>query len=679
MSESDPLAREAAELRLTLRRLEHEYYVLEKPSVGDREYDRLYDRLVAVERARPDLAVPDSPTRRVGSDLSNDFPEFRHTIPVLSLDKAYALADIQAWVARCAAGLGRPEGFDCALEQKLDGLSMVLYYEAGLLVRAVTRGNGEVGNDVSANVRTIRDVPLRLERPVDGAFRGEVFLEKADFLRLNREQDPPYANPRNLAGGSLRRAKSAEVAAIPLRMFVYEGFYAEAPAGHAELLADLRALGFRVNPQSALLRLPAQAAELEAWVAAQTAGRAGLPYEIDGLVVKVDDLAARELLGYTDHHPRWAIAYKFESPQGQTKVLAIDVQVGRTGRITPVARVEPVSVGGTTIQNVTLHNQDYIDALELAVGDGVGVSRRGDVIPAVETVVEKGGGSVWAMPAACPSCGAALVREGAHHFCPNFDCPDRRRGRLYFFVARDQMDIDGLGPETVDFLYAEGLVGDLPDLYRLPLARLLAYPGFGDKRVERLEASILASKARPFSVILPSLGLPELGSKMTELLIGAGYDSMAKLYALVDAGKPEDIQHVKGIGPRSAERLWQELSQPRLRALVAELEACGLSFVEPEGAAKAASSRRDAALADAGLPQVFAGQSWCVTGTFERFKPRSLAMDEILRRGGAESDSVTKATTHLLAGEGAGGKLDKARKLGVAVVDEAAFVRLLGE
>lgn len=679
----DGLRHEAEALRSQLRRHEHDYYVLGQPSVSDLEYDRLYDRLVALEKAHPELITSDSPTMRVGSDLSGDFPEYRHSIPVLSLDKAYSSTEILAWVKRCSQSLASAGGnsgvsdFSCVLEQKLDGLSLVLYYEDGLLVRAVTRGNGEVGNDVTANVRTIHDVPLRLSRDITGVFRGEVYLQKDDFLRLNQDQDPPYANPRNLAGGSLRRIKSSEVAAIPLRIYIYEGFYDEAPATHAELLQELSTLGFRINPHTRVLTLPRDLTQLETWMAEQTNGRTELVYEIDGLVIKVDDLTARERLGYTGHHPRWAVAYKFESPQGQTRVLAVDIQVGRTGRITPVARVEPVLVGGTTIQNVTLHNQDYINALELAVGDTVSVSRRGDVIPAVETVVEKGEGLVWVMPEHCPSCGNSLAKEGAHHFCTTFDCPDRQRGRLYFFVGRDQMDIDGLGSETIDFLWKEGMVHDLPDLYQLNWPRLLSYPGFGAKKIEKLQASLEASKQQPFSIILPSLGLPEIGNKITELLLKAGYTSLQALYDLVDQQTVEAIQAIKGIGPRTAERLWTELSDPRVRKLVADLEAAGLNFVQPEGLTGPASTRRDAALADATLSQVFAGQSWCVTGTFASYKPRSLAMDEILRRGGSESDSVSKSTTHLLAGEGAGSKLEKAVKLGITIVTENEFKKLL--
>jgi DNA ligase (NAD+) len=673
-------AAEAAGLRDQLNRWSHAYYVLARPEVGDQVYDQAYDRLVELERLHPELASPDSPTQRVGSDLSQDFPEFRHSIPVLSLDKAYSTAEILQWVKRCGsniaadgAGEGGAASFACVLEQKIDGLSLVLYYRDGLLERAVTRGNGEVGNDVTANVRTIREVPLRLSRPVSGAFRGEVYLQKDDFRRLNAEQEVPYANPRNLAGGSLRRVRSSEVAAVPLRIFVYEGFYEGSPAHHMELLDDLKALGLPTNPRTVSVGLPEGLERLEAFIAAETAGRQGLPYEIDGLVVKVDFLAHRELLGYTGHHPRWAVAYKFESPQGTTRVLGIDVQVGRSGRITPVARVEPVAVGGTTIQNVTLHNQAYIDALELAVGDMVTVSRRGDVIPAVESVVEKGSGLVWQLPGVCPCCSSALVVDGAHHFCPNFDCPDRQRGRLNFFVGRDQMDIEGLGSETLDLLRREGIVKDLPDIFRLPYARLLRFEGFGDKKVANLEAAVELSKSRPFSVVLPALGLPDIGPKLTQLLLENGYRSMQSLFDLVDSGNPEALLDIKGIGPRTIERIKAELANPRLRALVADLAACGLRFEQAADAPAALSSRKDAASADGALPQIFAGQAWCVTGTFEDYKPRSKAMDEILKRGGRECDSVTKETTHLLVGADAGSKLEKARKLGIAVVDEPAF------
>jgi DNA ligase (NAD+) len=478
----------AAELSRTLRDLQRAYFVDSRPLVSDAEYDRLFDELVSIEAEFPDLASADSPARRVGSDLTQDLPEVAHTLPVLSLDKSYTAEELSSWIAKTTRNAGRELSFVC--EEKIDGASIVLYYEEGLLARAVTRGNGLVGNDVTGNVKTIGAVPLRLPRPLTLAARGEVFLARSLFDSINSKLEEPYANPRNFASGSLRRVKSSEVAGIPLGIFVYEGFLQPAPATHHETLELLQELGFRLNPRTGFFSDSGQAAEaarrhpewrtgslgdLVGFIESQRRERKDLDYEIDGVVVKVDELAVRESLGYTGHHPRWAVAFKFESPQGATTVRAIDVQVGRTGRITPVARVEPVKLSGATISNVTLHNQEYIDLLELAIGDRVAVSRRGDVIPAVERVLEKNesGASTWKLPAACPTCAKGLVRRGAHHFCPNEDCPDQVRGRLAFFVGRGQMDIEGIGPETIEVLLSNGLVKDPADLYYFDPAKLL--------------------------------------------------------------------------------------------------------------------------------------------------------------------------------------------------------------
>ncbi len=391
-----------AELSRLLREYQHAYHVLDRPLVSDREYDRLFDELVRLETEHPGLALPDSPARRVGSDLTQELPEVPHSLPVLSLDKAYSDAEVAAWVEKTARNAGEQLAFVC--EEKIDGSSIVLYYEKGVLARAVTRGNGLVGNDVTANVMTIGAVPLRLPEELTLAARGEIFLPRSRFAAVNDGMEAPYANPRNLAAGTLRRVKSSEAAAVPLDIFVYEGFFDPPAATHREALERLAGLGFRLNPSEgwfsdagdldAVRRAHPSwtvgaLADIGAFLAAERGRRAGLDYEIDGIVVKVDELAVRERLGATGHHPRWEIAYKFESPEDVTTVTAIEVQVGRTGRITPVARVEPVKISGATISNVTLHNQDYVDLLELAVGDKVAVSRRGDVIPAVERVLEK--------------------------------------------------------------------------------------------------------------------------------------------------------------------------------------------------------------------------------------------------------------------------------------------------
>ncbi len=669
----------AQALRGLLRDYQHAYYVLSRPLVPDREYDALFDELVDIETKFPELALPDSPTQRVGSDLSQELPEVRHSLPVLSLDKSYALEDLSGWMKKTEANAGRELSFVC--EEKIDGASIVLYYEKGMLARAVTRGNGLVGNDVTGNVKTIGAVPLRLPEPATMAVRGEIYLARSLFDSINARAEEPYANPRNLASGTLRRVKSREAAEVPLSIFCYEGHFPEPFTTHVGALEKLESLGFRMNPYVGYFGH--DAAEVRSrhpdWrtggigdiggiLEEERARRKNLDYEIDGLVVKVNEMDVRVALGYTGHHPRWAIAYKFESPEGATVVRAIEAQVGRTGRVTPVARVEPVKISGSTIQNVTLHNQEYIDVLELAIGDRVAVSKRGDVIPAVERVLEKNesGNATWKLPGTCPTCGTPLEKQGAHHFCPNQSCPDQVMGRLVFFVGRGQMDIEGLGPETLVTLVSEGLVKDIADIYSFDPDKLLDMPGFGEKKVAALRAGIEKSREKPFRAVLPSLGIPEIGPKATELLLEAGYTDIDSILVIADKGDPSPLLEIHGIGERTAEILIRELSKKEVRKRIKALKKAGLQFKETR-------PRRQS-----GLPQTFSGQTWCVTGSFDAFKPRELAMEEVAKRGGKVTSSVSSKTTHLLAGESAGSKLEKARKLGVAVVSENEFLSLLG-
>ncbi|MDE0221521.1 MAG: NAD-dependent DNA ligase LigA [Spirochaetaceae bacterium] len=685
------IERLSAEIRLH----EHAYHVLSRPEISDAEFDGLFDTLVELERRHPQLAMPDSPTRRVGSDLTQDLPEVEHTVPVLSLDKAYDMAGVERWMDKARAA---DPGTAFVVEEKIDGSSILLHYRDGVLERAVTRGNGRSGNDVTANVRTIRTVPLRLQAAETLVVRGEIFIRRAAFEALNDGVETPYANARNFAAGSLRRVKSVDVATVPLEIFVYEGFMADPPTTHTELLAHLRRLGFRINPATVVIEDDADgsspadgAAGFEVidtastvkYVEERAAARPDLPYDIDGLVLKVDRLAAREAMGATEHHPRWAIAVKFDAPEGVSVVRSIEIQVGRTGRVTPVARIDPVPIAGSTIANVTLHNQDYVDSLELAVGDTVAVSKRGDVIPAVERVLEKdpAGQPVWRMPAECPSCGSALTVQGAHSFCPNAACRDQVRGRLRFFVARDQMDIAGLGPATIDLLVDRGWVRDIAELYRFDPQRLLGEEGFGEKSVAALADGIEASKAKPFAIVLPALGLPELGPKVSDLLLQAGFRDIESLYAAVDAGDPEVFTGIDGIGERTTESIMRQLGRPDAltgsrmatwratpRGLIAALRARGLRF---------AADPSDPAGTDGGGEQPFAGQTWCITGSFEAFKPRARAADEIRARGGTVTGAVSGATTHLLAGSGGGSKVIRAEEAGVEIVDEQAFLSLL--
>ena len=691
-------AAEIERLSAEIRRHEHAYHVLARPEISDAEFDGLLDALVEMERRYPELARTDSPTRRVGSDLTQELPEVEHTVPVLSLDKAYDMAGVERWMDKARAA---DPDTAFVVEEKIDGTSILLHYRDGALERAVTRGNGRSGNDVTENVRTIRTVPLRLTAPETLAVRGEIFIRRAAFDALNAGVETPYANARNFAAGSLRRVKSSDVATVPLEIFVYEGFMADPPPTHTGLLSHLHRLGFRINPATVVIRddadgsrsadEPADFDVIDTAAAAQyveerAASRPELAYDIDGLVLKVDRLAAREAMGSTEHHPRWAIAVKFDAPEGVSVVRSIQVQVGRTGRVTPVARIDPVLIAGSTIANVTLHNQDYVDSLELAVGDTVAVSKRGDVIPAVERVLEKdpAGEPVWRMPPECPSCGSTLIVQGAHSFCPNARCRDQVRGRLRFFVARDQMDIAGLGPATIDLLVDRGWARDIADLYRFDPELLLDQEGFGELSVAALAAGIEASKAKPFAIVLPALGLPDLGPKVTDLLLQAAFRDIDSLYAAVDTGDPEVFTGIDGIGERTAESIMRQLGKPdpltgsRMstwratpRGLIAALRARGLRFaVDPSDPAFTAGA--------GGGEQPFAGQTWCVTGSFEAFKPRARAAEEIRARGGTVTSAVSSATTHLLAGTGGGSKVTKAEAAGVQIVDEQAFLRMLG-
>jgi DNA ligase (NAD+) len=687
MEELAQVKEEISRLSDQLRKHQKQYYVDARPTISDQEYDRMLDRLLELEQQYPSLITADSPSQRVGSDLGSSFPEVSHTVPVLSLDKAYSTESLMQWIQRI-----RNRGsshLSCILEEKMDGVSLVLYYEQGLLTRAVTRGNGFIGNDVTQNAKTISSIPLRLTRPVTIAVRGEVFLLKSDFEQLNQNLDVPYANPRNLAAGTLRRLKSSETAKVPLRMYVYEA-YGEAVDGqihtHVEALSLLFDLGFSINPRFSMFtddvsrikqtiqRLSCRPMQIEAYdgiaqyIEQVNRERERLPYEIDGLVLKVDELEMREFLGYTGHHPRWALAYKFDAPEAQTVVKAIDVQVGRTGRVTPVARVEKVKVGNSMVSNVTLHNQDYIEMLELAIGDTVAISKRGDVIPAIERVVEKNeeGATTWIMPDRCPSCNTMLIRDGAHQFCPNSDCPDQVLGRISFFVGREQMDIDGMGPETVAYLYRKGLLHDIPDIYRIDYRNLIGEPGFGERKVQSLDQAVQASRQRPFRTVLVSLGIPDFGKKAVDLLLASGITRMQQLLEMVDTHKTEPLLQIKGFGEKTVNALFTWLSDTRMRSRIAALAEIGLQMAQHD--------EQQATQ----LPQQFSGQVWCVTGSFTRFSPRTLALQEIEARGGRTVSSVTGKTTHLLAGTGAGSKLQQAAKLGVTIVSEEDFLSMLG-
>ena len=678
------LKEQARQLTDELLRAQKAYYVDGRSIISDLEYDRLFDELVRIESEHPELKDENSPTSRVGSDLTSDFPEVSHTIPVLSLDKAYSSQEVVAWMEKTARSAGRDLSF--VEEEKIDGISIVLYYENGIFVRALTRGNGYVGNDVSSNVKTVKTVPLVLTEPVTIAVRGEIYLAKKDFEAL-RESNPEVANPRNMAAGTVRRQKSSEAAAVPLTIFVYEGFWADEsqrPDNHLAILASLKRLGFRINPHLAVFSSSKEQSEkllekagleaeplafgdLAAYLERVTERRASLEYEIDGMVTKVNELDVREALGYTEHHPRWAIAYKFESPQAVTKVKAVTVQVGRTGRITPVAELEPVQLGGSVVRRATLHNQEYIDSLELALGDTVSVVKRGDVIPAVDQVLEKNeeGNTTFVIPRTCPCCSSPLVQKGAHLYCVNRDCPDQVKGMLAFFTARDQMDMESIGPKAIEKLYDMKLVRDIPDLYTCDYDVLKGEKGYGEKMIASFKAAVEESKKRPFSTVLASIGLPDVGAKSAQILIKGGFSDIDRLLKASDENDIAAFTSIPQIGEQTAAGIIAALQDDAMRERIAGLRAAGLQFEQ-----KAQEELPD---------QIFAGQVWAVTGSFEHFNPRSLALKELEKRGARTVSSITGKTTHLLAGTGGGSKRETAVSLGVRIVSEAEFMAMLGQ
>jgi DNA ligase (NAD+) len=679
------------ELSRELLRHQYLYYVRAQPEISDREYDRLFDELAALEKKYPQWASENSPSRRVGSDLDNTFSERDHTVPVLSLDKIYDTPALEKWLAKTVKNAGRELGF--VVEEKMDGASIVLYYKNGRLDAALTRGSGFRGNDVTANIRTIHQVPLVIEEQGALAVRGEVYITKSDFAVYNETFENRYSNPRNLAAGSLRNIKSSLVAGVPLKIFCYEGYFGDPrkPVGnsdltdHVRILLRLRELGFRVNENlgfftdnSQLLALVDGLAadfhtghlrEMSAFVEDKIRRREQLDYDIDGLVVKVSELDVREKLGVTSHHPRWAAAFKFDAPTAQTVLRQIVVQVGRNGRVTPVALLEPVPIAGSTVARATLHNQEYIDILELGPGDTVAISKRGDIIPAVEDVVEKAveNPTVYRLPPTCPFCNSIFVKEGAHRFCKNRLCPERRQRAIAYFAAKGQMDIDTLGEKTIGFLFAKGFVKSIPDIYKFDYDRLLPEEGYKEKKVENIKRSVAESKTRPFRTVLTALGFEGIATNVVAELIKNGFDSVDKIIEAAGRQEPEIFARIEGFGDITAELLIRHFTDPENLALIRELKDLGLQFSQqpPEPAAE--------------VSQTLADTLWIITGSFDNFNPRSKAAEEIVRRGGKVAIAVSGHTTHLLAGENPGSKLTKARDMGVRIVDETQFVELLKE
>ncbi|MGH7482189.1 MAG: NAD-dependent DNA ligase LigA [Longimicrobiales bacterium] len=670
----DRLARRAAELRDILERANREYYQLDAPSLSDADYDRLLRELKEIEAAHPELATPDSPARRVGAEPAGRFEKVRHIAPMYSLDNAFDTEELRAWEERNARILSEVRTGGYACELKIDGLAISLLYEDGVLVRGATRGNGSIGEDVTRNIRTIREIPLRLaaaDVPGRLEVRGEVYLSVSGFERLNEERaaagQATFANPRNSAAGSLRQLDSGVTARRPLRFFAYQ-VVPDEPAGigtlaerQADVLELLSEWGFPVEPH---WRRAPDLDHVIAFVTEIESARPGIDFEIDGVVVKVDPIAYWPELGVIgEREPRYAIAYKFAPDLATTRLLSIGINVGRTGSLNPYANLEPIEIGGAVVKLATLHNFDDIARKDLREGDMVLVKRAGDVIPQVVgplTDQRTGDELAFPVPDRCPTCGTTVERpEGeVMLYCPNGSCPARIYWGVVHFVSQSAMDIRGLGERTVRQLLESGRVHDFADLYTLDTADLLELEGFAEVSARNLIASIDASRDRPLSRVLYALGIRHVGASAARILAHAFGDIDTLMAADV-----ETLAAIHGIGRTTAGAVATFFAEPRNRALVDRLRLARLTLEEPVERASGAA---------------FAGKTFVITGTLPTLS-RKEATAFIERHGGRVTGSVSRSTDYLLAGENPGSKLERARELKVAVLDQDALLALAEE
>ena len=661
------------ELREKIEEANYRYYVLDDPTISDAEYDELMRELRSLEEQHPELITPDSPTQRVGAAVDQStFAAVEHLRPLFSLDNAESMADLEAWADRVRRGLGHdPSGY--AVELKIDGLAVVLVYEDGRFVRGATRGDGTVGEDITANLRTLDQVPKRLrgdDVPSLLEVRGEVYMSYEAFEELNRRQAEAgqrlFTNPRNAAAGSVRMKDASITASRQLGIWIYQaGIIEGGPslATHTETMAYLAGLGFPVNPRSSRVD---DLAGVEAYVKDAEEHRHDLEYQTDGVVVKVDSLAEQDALGFTARAPRWAIAYKFPPEERTTKLLDIQINVGRTGAAPPYAILEPVFVGGANVSRATLHNQDQIALKDIRIGDQVVVRRAGDVIPEVVGPVvaaRTGEERVWQMPANCPFCGHPIVRpegEAVARCTGGFECPSRLREWLFHFAGRGGMDIEHLGYRTIDLLLEKGLIRGPADLFTFDTRALLEEEGWGETSVANLEKAIDAARNRPPARLLTALGIRHVGSTMARRLIR----HFGSIPALLDAPL-EEIAAVEGVGEVIAREVKRWASDPANRELIDRLAAAGVQM----GEEKAPSA--------GGGP--LEGVTLVVSGTLEGFT-REEAEAAIEAAGGRATGSVSAKTTALVVGESPGAsKVNRATELGIPIIDEATFVRLLEE
>jgi DNA ligase (NAD+) len=662
-------AQRAAELRRLIDHHNYLYYTEAKPEISDREFDRLLEELKALEAKHPELVTPDSPTQRVGGQPVEGFATVAHRIPMLSIDNTYNADDLREFDKRVRKGL-RGEAVQYVVELKIDGVAISLTYEDGTFTVGATRGDGMRGDDVTHNLKTIRRLPLRLHAdkpPKLFEARGEVYMTRAELARINQERaakgDEPYANPRNLTAGTLKLLDPRQAAERNLCVFTYAlgAVQGVTVKTHLEALELLRKYGFPVNPHIQTCENIDQVIEyIQTW----DQRRAELPYETDGMVIKVNDYDQQRRLGATSKAPRWVVAYKFAAEQALTRLLKIEVQVGKTGKLTPVAYLEPVRLAGTTVSRASLHNADQIAKKDIRVGDMVVVEKAAEIIPYVvrsEAAARTGGEKVFHFPSKCPVCGGPVQREAdeADYYCLGAECPAQLKERLRSYGRRKAMDIEGLGDVIVDQLVDTGLVRTIPDLYRLTLEQVVDLERMGQKSAQNLLDGIEASKARGLGRVLTGLGIRHVGDHVAEVLARA-FPSIDVLLAVSE----DKLSHTPEIGPERAESVYKFLHSAAGQKTVHDLRDLGVKLTED--ARKTAAGGAD-----------LTGKTFVVTGTLTKYK-RDEIEDLIKSLGGKATGSVSKKTNYVVAGEEAGSKLTKARELGVPVLTEAEFDKLIG-
>jgi DNA ligase (NAD+) len=659
------VSKQIEQLRKEIREHDYFYYVLNQPRITDRQYDELFAELKHLEAENPQLITVDSPTQRVSGRPLEGFTTVRHAMPMLSMDNTYNADELKAFDERVKKQLGSQD-YDYVIELKIDGLAISLRYEEGVLVTAATRGNGEVGDDVTANVRTIKAVPLILledgKIPAVLEVRGEVYMPTSSFTELNQLRteagEPAFANPRNAAAGSLKLLDARITAARNLSFFAYATGEVSEPlaANHYESLQRFKKLGVPVNPNIKKAKDIDEALEIcDSW----NEKRASLDYQIDGMVIKINRFEQRDILGATGRAPRWCISYKFAAEQAETVVESIDVQVGKSGILTPVANLTPVLLAGTTVKRASLHNFDELKRLGVGQGDTVIIEKAGEIIPQVVEVKIKAtiNVPVFEVPKTCPICGSAAVKDedGVYIRCTNRDCPGQLRERLKYFAGRGQMDIEHLGPALIDQLIENELVENFADLYKLSKDQLAGLERMADKSAANVIKAIEESKTRPLWRLIAALGIRHIGGQSAQILAV----HFGSLDALMLASE-EELAEIDQIGPTMAKSIYEYFHDPENRSVIDQLLAAG---VKPEQPKTKRSDKLD-------------GKTIVVTGTLENFS-RQQAEQAIRQAGGKSSSSVSKKTDFVLAGENPGSKLDKARKLGVEVIDEKQFIKMI--